>query len=169
MTSNVLPPLSSNVTVVTCPFSPASSLVQTRREYGVTSRYLPWNAMGSGAAGWLNTRRYTPPTRTSSLQESRVRPHDFGTHHRWNSSALVHASNTRRAGPSKVRATASSRSDFRSTVVQSFMAASSLPFLPPIDSLLPLQFLDNLFQLVEACSPELTVLLDPCCLLLQSA
>src|SRR5678815_2801175 len=91
MTSCVCPALSSNVTVVTCPALPASSLVQTRREGGVTSRYLPWNAMGSGAAGWRNTRRYVPPTRTSSSQESSSRPKDFGTHQRWNSSALLHA------------------------------------------------------------------------------
>src|SRR6185369_11674316 len=113
MTSSVLSPLSSNVTVVTCPLSPASSLVQTRREGGTTSRYLPWNAIGSGASGWRNTRRYTPPTRTSSSQESSVRPNDFGTHQRWNSSALVHASNTMRGRALTVRVTTSSRSDFR--------------------------------------------------------
>src|SRR4029453_11259130 len=162
MTSSVLPSLSSNVTVVTCPLSPPSSLVQTRRECGVTSRYLPKNSMGSGAAAWLNARRYLPPTRTSISQESRHRPKDFGTHHCLNSSGLVHASNTMRAGPLKVRVTTSSRSDFRSTVVRFFMGVGSLSLLASIGLLLPFQFLDNLVQLVEACVPELAVPLDPC-------
>src|SRR4029077_13443692 len=169
MTSSVLPPRSSNVTVVTCPLSPPSSLVQTRRECGVTSRYLPKNSMGVGAAGWLNSRRYPPPTRTSISQESMDRPKDFGIHHCLNSSGLVHASNTMRAGPLKVRVTTSSRSDFRSTVVRSFKGVGSLSLLASIDLLLPFQFLNNLFQLVEACVPELAVPLDPCRLFLQSA
>src|SRR5687768_5882490 len=105
--------------------------------------------MGSGAAGWLNTRRYLPPTRTSISQESRDRPVDFGTHHRLNSSGLVHASNTRRAGPFMVRVTTSSRSDFRSTVVRFFMGATSLSLLASIDLLLAFQFLYDLVQLVE--------------------
>src|SRR5688572_6455297 len=96
-------------------------------------------------------------------------PIDFGTHHCLNSSGLVHASNTRRAGPSKVRVTTSSRSDFRSTVVRFFMGVGSLSLFASIDPLLPFQFLDNLVQLVEACVPELTVPLDPCRLFLQSA
>src|SRR5262245_24386158 len=108
MTSNVLPPFSSSVTVVTVASPPLSSLVQTRREGGVTSRYLPWNAMGSGEAEWLNTNRYVPPTRTSISQESSDKPNDLGTHQRWKSSALVHASNTMRAGALKVRVTTSS-------------------------------------------------------------
>src|SRR5207342_2964920 len=169
MTSSVLPPLSSNVTVVTCPLSPPSSLVQTRRECGVTSRYLPKNSMGFGAAGWLNTRRYLPPTRTSISQEITDRPKDFGTHHCLNSSGLVHASNTVRAGPLMVRVTTSSRSDFRSAVVRFFMAVGSLSLLASIDLLLPFQFLDNPVQLVEACVPDLAVPLDPCRLFLQSA
>jgi hypothetical protein len=37
MTSSVWPPFSSKVTVVTEPFSPPSSFVQTMREGGVTS------------------------------------------------------------------------------------------------------------------------------------
>src|SRR6185436_1872258 len=166
MTSRVLPSFSSKVTVVTCPFSPPSSLVQTRRECGVTSRYLPKNAMGSGAA--LNTRRYRPPTRTSISQESRDRPKDFGTHHCLNSSGLVHASNTMRAGPLMVRVTTTSRSDFRSTVVRLFMGAGSLS-LASIGLLLPFQFLNNLVQLVDACVPDLAVPLDPCRLFLQPA
>src|ERR1700677_4690825 len=117
-------------------------------------------------APWANSKRYLPPTRTSASQESRTRPVDFGAHHRFSSSGLVHASNTMRAGPSKVRVTTSSRSDFRSTVVRFFMGAGSLA---SIDLLLPFQFLDNLVQLVEACVPELAVALDPCRLLLQSA
>src|SRR6187402_3952912 len=169
MTSSVLPPTSSNVTVVTCTLSPPSSLVQTRRECGVTSRYVPKNSMGFAAAGWLNTRRYIPPTRTSASQESRVRPNDFGTHHSLSSSGLVHASNTMRAGHLKVRVTTSSRSDFRSTVVRFFMGVGSLSLLASIDLLLPFQFLNNLVQLVEACVPDLAVPLDPCRLFLQSA
>src|SRR5687768_4069245 len=165
MTSSVLPPFSSNVTVVTGPPSPPSSLVHARRECGVTSRYVPKNATPSGS----NSRRYFPPTRTSISQERRDMPIDFGTHHRLNSSGLVQASNTMRAGPSKVRVTTSSRSDLRSTVVRFFMGVGSLSLLLSINLLLPFQFLDNLVQLVEPCIPELAVPLDPCRLFIQSA
>src|SRR5678810_1189689 len=165
MTSNVLPPFSSKVTVVTGPPSPPSSLVHTRRECGVTSRYVPKNATPSGS----NSRRYLPPTRTSISQERRDMPIDFGTHQRLNSSGLVHASNTMRAGPLNVRVTTSSRSDFRSTVVRFFIGVASLSLLASIDFLLPFQFLDNLVQLVEACVPELAVPLEPCRLFLQTA
>src|SRR6188472_2241716 len=168
MTSSVLPPFSSKVTVVTGPPSPPSSLVQTRRECGVTSTYLPKNA-SVFEASWPNTKRYLPPTRTSISQERRNMPIDFGTHHRMNSSGLVHASNTMRAGPLTVRVTTSSRSDFRSTVVRFFMGVGSLPLLASIDLLLPFQFLDNLVQLVEPSIPELAVPLEPCCLFIQSA
>src|SRR6185436_5734952 len=168
MTSSVLPPISSKVTVVTGPPSPLSSLVQTRRECGVTSIYLPKNS-SVFEASWPNTKRYLPPTRTSISQERRNMPIDFGTHHCLNSSGLVHASNTMRAGPLKVRVTTSSRSDFRSTVVRFFIGVASLSLLASIDLLLPFQFLDNLVQLVEACGPELAVPLDPCRLFLQCA
>src|SRR5579863_3120160 len=167
MTSRVLPAFSSKVTVVTAPSS-FSSLVQTRRECGVTSMYLPKNAIGFEAS-WPNSKRYLPPARTSASQESRDMPVDFGAHHRLSSSGLVHASNTMRAGPLKVRVTTSSRSDFRSTVVRLFMGVGSLSLLASIYLLLPFQFLDYLVQLVEACVPELAVPLDPCRLLLQSA
>src|ERR1700681_437822 len=120
-------------------------------------------------ASWPNTKRYLPPTRTSASQESRDTPVDFGAHHRLSSSGLVHASNTMRAGPLKVRVTTSSRSDVRSTVVRFFMGAGSLSLLASIDLLLAFQFLDNLVQLVEPCVPELAVPLDPCRLFLQSA
>src|SRR5215831_12033769 len=166
MTNSVLPPFSSKVTVVTGPASPPSSLVQTRRECGVTSMYLPKNSAGGEAS---NTKRYLPPTRTSISQESRDTPNDFGTHHCLNSSGLVHASNTMRAGPLKVRVTTSSRSDFRSTVVRFSIGVASLSFLATIDLLLPFQFLDNPVQLVEACVPELAIPLDPGRLFLQSA
>src|SRR5215467_522486 len=169
MTTRVWAPRSSKVTVVTAPSSPPSSFVQTSRECGLTSLYRPKNAMGSGEAGWLNTKRYVPPTRTSMSQESRDKPNDFGTHHRLNSSGLVHASNTMCAGPLKVRVTTSSRSDFRSTVVRFFMGVGSLSLLASIDLLLPFQVLDNLVQLVEACVPEPAVPLDPCRFFLQSA
>src|SRR5688500_12091985 len=147
MTSNVLPPFSSNVTVVTEPSS-LSSFVQTRRECGVTSWYVPKNAACEPPCA--NSKRYLPPTRTSISQESRDIPSDLGTHHCLNSSGLVHASNTRRAGPSIVRVTTSSRSDFRSTVVRFFIGATSPSLLASIDLLLPFQFLDNSVQLVEA-------------------
>src|SRR5262249_38136740 len=101
--------------------------------------------------------------------ESRDRPNDFGTHHRLNSSGLVHASNTMRAGPLKVRVTTSSRSDFRSTVVRFFMAVGSLSLFASIDLLLPFQFLDNLVQLVEAYAPQMAIPLDPARLFLHSA
>src|SRR3954465_14390296 len=165
MTSSVLPSLSSNVSVVIGPPSPPSSLVPTRRECGVTSRYVPKNAIASGS----NSRRYLPPTRTSISQERRDMPIDFGAPHRMNSSGLVHASNTMRAGPLKVRVTTSSRSDLRSTVVRFFMAVGSLSLFASIDLFLPFQFLDTLVQLVEPRLPEPAVALDPCGLFLQSS
>src|SRR5882724_10557830 len=166
MTSSVLPPFSSKVTVVTAPSS-LSSLVQTRRECGATSLYVPKNADCESPCP--NCKRYLPPTRTSISQESRVMPIDFGTHHRLNNSGLVHASNTMCAGALKVRVTRISRSDFRSTVVRFFMGVGSLSLPASIDLLLPFQFFDNFVQLVEACVPELAVPLDPCRLFLQSA
>src|SRR5262245_58014461 len=168
MTSSVLPAFSSKVTVVTGPLSPPSSLVQTMRECGVTSRYLPKNSSGFEAS-WPNTKRYLPPTRTSISQERRSMPIDFGAHHCLNSSGLVHASNTMRAGPLTVRVTTSSRSDFRSTVVRFFMGVGSLPLFRPIGFLLPCEFFDNRAQLDEACVPELAVPLEPSRLFLQSA
>src|SRR5262245_24567719 len=101
-------------------------------------------------ASWPNTRRYVPPTRTSISQESSEMPTDFGTHHCLNSSGLVHASNTMRAGPLMIRVTTSSRSDFRSAVVRFFVGMGSLSLLASIGFLLPFEFLDNLVQLVEA-------------------
>src|SRR4030095_1772014 len=156
MTSSVLPPFSLKVTVVTGPPSPPSSLVQTRREWGVTSISLPKNSSGFEAS-WPNTKRYLPPTRTSISQERRNMSIDLGTHHCLNSSGLVHASNTRCAGALKVRVTTSSRSDFRSTVVRFFMGVASFSLLAAIDLFLPFQFLDNFIQLVEACIPELAI------------
>src|SRR5262245_19487181 len=149
MTSSVLPPFSSKVTVVTDPASPASSFVQTRRECGVTSIYLPKNS-SVFEGSWPNTKRYLPPTRTSISEERRNMPIDFGTHHCLNSSGMVHASNTMRAGPLKVRVTTSSRSDLRSTVARFFVGVGSFSLLASIAFLLPFQFLDDLVQLVEA-------------------
>src|SRR3990172_6115429 len=166
MTSSVLPPFSSKVTVVTEPSS-LSSLVQTRRECGATSLYVPKNADCESPCA--NCKRYLPPTRTSMSQESRDMPIDFGTHHCLNSSGKVHASNTMRAGPLKVRVTTSSRSDFRSTVVRFFIGVASLALLVSIDLLLPFQFFDNLVQFVEARVPELAVALDPCGLVFEPA
>src|SRR5579863_5994490 len=167
MTNSVLPAFSSKLTVVMAPSS-LSSLLQTRREGDITSMYLPKNAIGFEAS-WPNSKRYLPPTRTSASQESRDTPVDFGAHQRLSRSGLVHASNTMRAGPLKVRVTTSSRSDFRSAVVRFFMGVGSLSVLPSIPFLLVFQFLNNLVQLVEACVPDLAVPLDPCCLFLQSA
>src|SRR5436189_1089219 len=110
----------------------------------------------------LNTKLYLPPTRTSISQESRVRPYDFGTHHLLNSSALVHASNTRRAGALTVRVTTSSSSDFRSTTVRFLVEVASLSLLTSICFLLPFQFLNNNVQFVEARGPELAIAFDPC-------
>src|SRR3984885_11081692 len=124
--------------------------------------YLPKNAIGFEPS-WPNSKRYLTPTRTSASQESSDTPVDFGAHHRLSSSGLDVASNSRRAGPSKVRVMTTSRSDFRSTVVR------SPSFLASIDLLLPFQFLDHLVQLVEACGPELAVPLDPCRFFLQPA
>src|SRR5262245_43131820 len=101
--------------------------------------YLPKKSMPPP-----NPKRYLPPTRTSISQESRVMPIDFGSHHCLNSSGLVHASNTIRAGPLKVRVTTSSRSDFRSIVVRCFLGERSLSLLASIGLLLAFQFLDNL-------------------------
>src|SRR5690242_18151458 len=96
-------------------------------------------------------------------------PIEVGSHHRLNSSGLVHASNTMRAGPLKIRVTTSSRSDFRSTVMRFFMGMGSLSLLASINLLLPFQFLDNLVQFVEPRLPELAVPLDPCGLFIQPA
>src|SRR5262245_57157290 len=130
--------------------SALSSFVQTMSELGVTSIYLPKNAAGCSEAGWLKTKRYVPPVRTSASQEMKDIPNDFGVHHRVSNSGLVQASNTKRAGPLKVRVTTSSRSDFRSTVVRFFVAVGLPSLLVSIDSFLSFKFLDNPIQLVEA-------------------
>src|SRR5207342_1762702 len=158
MTTNVLPPFSAKVTVVTEPSS-LSSLVQTRRECGVTSLYVPKNAACESPCA--NSKRYRPPTRTAISQESRVMPIDFGTHHCLSSSGRVHASNTRRAGPLKVRVTTSSRSDFRSTVVRFFVGVGSVPLFSTIAFFLSFQGLDHRVQRLEARAPEMVVPLDP--------
>src|ERR1700730_8693739 len=98
-------------------------------------------------APWPNTKRYVPPTRTSASQESSDMPTDLCAHHRLSSSGLVHASNTMRAGPLKVRVTTSSRSDFRSTVVGFFTGLGSPSFLASIEHLLLFQFFDDLCPL----------------------
>src|SRR5579863_7309479 len=130
--------------------------------------YLPKNAMGFESPRPISNR-YLPPVRTSISQESSDMPADFGAHHRLSSSGFVHASNTMRAGPLKVRVKTSSRSDFRSNVVLFFMRVASPSLLASIDFLLSFQFLHNVVQLVEAFRPELAVPLDPLRLFLQSA
>src|SRR5512146_1278414 len=111
---------------------------------GITSTYRPKKGIGSPVEGWRKTRRYLPPVRASSSQESKETPNDFGAHHRWNSSGLVQASKTTCAGPLKVRVTTSSRSDLRSTLVLFFVRLVSLSFLLSMGFLLLFQFLDNL-------------------------
>src|SRR5438309_5927622 len=101
--------------------------------------------------------------------DSSVKPNDFGTHHCLNSSGLVHASNTIRAGPLIVRDTTSSRGDFRSDVVRFFMGVGSLAVLVSIAFLLAFQFIDHLLQFIEARVPEPAVALDPRRLILQPA
>src|SRR5207249_12129495 len=95
---------------------------------GVTSLYVPKNAIGWSKAGWRNTKRYPPPVRTSMSHETSDMPADFGTHQRLNNSGLLHASKTMYAGASNVRATTSSRSALGATAVR-FMAAG-LPSFP---------------------------------------
>src|SRR6478609_860112 len=167
MTSRVLPAFSSKVTVVTAPPSSPSSLVQTRREFGITSMYLPKNSIG-GESPWLKTKRYWPPTRTSASHETMVTPIDFGTHHCLRSSGLVHASNTIRAGPLMVRVTTNSRSDVRSIVVRLLAGVNPLSLFATIDFLLLFESLDNQIQFVEARVPEPSVLFEPRCLFLQA-
>ena len=96
-------------------------------------------------------------------------PIDCGTHQRLNSSAPVHASNTRRAGASKVRVVASPRPDTRSTVVGFVTGVARFALPAPNGLLILLQFIDDLLQFVEARFPDLAVPLDPCRLFLQSA
>src|SRR4029077_11159736 len=120
-----------------------------RRECGITSMYFPKNAMGFEPS-WPISKRYLPPTRTSASKDRSDMPLGFSTPHRLSRSGLVHASNTRRAGPLKVRVMTSSRSDFRSTVALFSMRVGSISVVASIDLLLPFQFLDNLVQLVEA-------------------
>src|SRR6185295_9962624 len=95
-------------------------------------------------------------------------PIDFGTHQRLNNSGLVHASNTMRAGASKVRVIAISRSDLRSTTVGLATGEGLLALFASIDLLLVLQFRDDLVQLDEACVPELAISLEPFRFLVQS-
>jgi hypothetical protein len=95
--------------------------------------YRPKNAIGCSAEGWPITKRYAPHVRTSASNEIKDKPHDLGTHHRWNSSGLAQASNIVRAGPSMVRETTISRSDIRSTDVQALPAAGSLCLIASIE------------------------------------
>src|SRR5690606_15798300 len=149
-----------SVSVVPAPSS-LSSFVHTRRLGCTTSRERPTNAMGWSDCGWPNTKRCVPPTRTSAAQERKVIPNDLGAHHRMGSAGVVQPSKTKRAGPSNVRVTTSSRSEARSTFVRprTRNVACSLP--ASIDLLLPVEFLDHPVQFVEAGVPELAVSFDP--------
>src|SRR5262245_40994004 len=79
------------------------------------------------------------------------------------SAGVVQASNTRRAVPSTMRVTTSSRSDCRSTVVgsRSFFTAMALFLL--------FQCGDNLIQGVEPRFPKPAIVFEPCRPFLQSA
>ncbi len=96
-------------------------------------------------------------------------PIDFGTHHRLNSSGLVHASNTMRAGPLKVRVTTSSRSDFRSTVVRFFMGWAHSLFLRPSTFSFRFSSSTTLSNSSKRASQSWRYSLDPCRLFLQPA
>jgi hypothetical protein len=83
------------------------------------------SAMGSEAAAWPNTNRYVPPDIGLAWDEvhaKRLRwpppPEQLG---------LVHASNTMRAGPLKVRLMTSSGSEITSTVVEFFAVSDRGP------------------------------------------
>src|SRR5262249_60065065 len=79
-TSRVRPWSSSKVAVVTTVPPSPSSLVQTRRAGGVTSRYRPKNAIGS-AAPVAEGGREPPPTPASISHDSSLVPYDFRAHH----------------------------------------------------------------------------------------
>src|SRR5690349_6298735 len=96
-------------------------------------------------------------------------PIDCGTHHLLNSSGLVHASNTRRAGPLNVRVSTSSRSDLRSTLTRFRLAAGSLVLLVFIDLLLTSEVFDDVVQCAKACIPQFLIPLDPCRRFLEAA
>src|SRR5690348_8543455 len=98
---------------------------------------------------WPKTKRYWPPTRASTSQESREKPQDLGTHQRWRSAGLVHASNTMRGGALMVRVTTNSRSDLRSTVVGFLVGVDSVSLLATIAFLLLFEFFNKSIQLVE--------------------
>src|SRR4051812_27275930 len=102
---------------------PPSSFVQTKREWGVTSRYVPKKSILWEPA--LNVSLYVPPVRMSIWQLTSVMGADFGTHHCLKSLGLVQASNTRSDGPLMVRDTTSSRSDFRTAFVWFFICFPS--------------------------------------------
>src|SRR3954451_9958827 len=167
MTSRVPASRSSNVTVVTTVPSSPSSFVQTRRVGGLTSRYVPKNAIGSPVP-MSKVSRQPPPTLPSTLHDSSLSPIDAGTHHCRNSSASVQASNTTSRGPSIVRVTTSSRSDVRSIVVRSIAVGASAAFRVSIVPLLPSPLRDDLLQHVEPGVRQLALPLDPFRLFFES-
>src|SRR6185312_4856630 len=98
----------------------------------------------------------------------KVMPKDFGVHHFISSAGVVQASNTRRAGASKVRVTTTSRSDRRSVTVSLAIPLTSLARFS-IGLLLPFQFFDDGVQIIKARGPEAAVPFEPCGLFLESA
>src|SRR5262245_5870252 len=111
-----------------------------------------------GVDSLLKVKRYLPPTRTSISQETSEMGADLGTHQRFISSGLVHASNTMRAGALNVRVTTRSRSDFRSTVVWFLVDSPSFVFTV---LLLLLEFLNDVVQFVEAFGPHPAMPFEP--------
>src|SRR3954452_8357540 len=95
-----------------------------------------------------------------SSERSRA-PIDCGSHHCRNSSGVVHASKTRRAGASNVRLTTTSRSEVRSTLTGRAASGSLFPVLSTGALLVP-QSCDDIVQRAEARVPQLLVPLHPC-------
>lgn len=96
-------------------------------------------------------------------------PMDLGAHQRMNSSGLVQASNTIRAGASNTRVTAISSADICLTIVRPSTGTDPCSCLSPITVLLAFEVFDNLFQCVETGIPKLAIPLDPFRLLLEAA
>src|SRR3569623_173569 len=90
----------------------------------------------------------------------KVMPKDFGVHHFMMSSGVVQASKTRRAGPSKVRVTTTSRSERRSVVVTAPCPCSVVSFAS-IGLFLLLELFNDFVQFREACRPHVAVAFDP--------
>src|SRR3569833_3676058 len=114
------------------------------------------------------TNLYAPPGRTSASHEMKVMPKDLGVHHFMMSSGVVQASQTMRAGASKLRVTTTSRSEWRSVVVTG-LGGCSLARIASMGLFLLLELFNDLVQFFEARRPHLAVALDPGGFLLEAA